>query len=151
VIFDSLQNASLYTALLPGLEEAMEWLGRFDPAAPDGRYPIDGERIFALVQRYETGPSTEKRFEAHRRHVDVQFVAAGAERILHTPLSGLEVDEPYSEESDVVFFRDPPFSSSILVRAGEFAIFAPGDAHKPGCMAGGRDAVCKVVVKIRIP
>lgn len=150
VISDTLANASLYAPLVPGLTEAIEWLCRFDPATPDGRYPIVGERVFALVQRYETGPSTEKRFEAHRHHLDVQFVASGAERILHAPLAGLEEVEPYSEESDVVFFRDPPFSSSILVHAGEFAIFAPGDAHKPGCMAGGRDPVCKVVVKIGI-
>ena len=38
-----------------------------------------------------------------------------------------------------------PFASSLLMRTGDLAVFFPDDAHKPGCMAGGRDAVRKVV------
>jgi beta-galactosidase beta subunit len=33
---------------------------------------------------------------------------------------------------------------------GDAASFLPGDAHKPGCMAGARHGVRKVVVKIRL-
>jgi YhcH/YjgK/YiaL family protein len=36
------------------------------------------------------------------------------------------------------------------MRPGDLAIFHPGDAHKPGCMAGGRHTVRKVVVKVRL-
>ena len=58
------------------------------------------------------------------------------------------METPYSEEKDVVFYREPPASSSLLLSAGEFAIFHPDDAHKGGCMAGGKDGVRKVVVKV---
>ncbi len=34
--------------------------------------------------------------------------------------------------------------------AGDAAVFFPEDAHKPGCMAGARHDVRKVVVKIRL-
>lgn len=145
-----LRDADRYAALLPGMDAALAWLRAFDPALPDGRHPVDGERVFALVSSYATGPSTEKRFEAHRRHADVQWIASGAERILHLPAEGLAVAEPYSEETDVLFFEEPKVSSSLLMSPGDAAVFLPGDAHKPGCMAGARHGVRKVVVKIRL-
>ncbi len=150
MILTTLDEADAFASLAPGIAAGIAWLRAFDPATPDGRHPIDGDAVFALVSSYDTGPATEKRFEAHRRHLDLQYVVSGAERILHAPLDGLEVSEPYSDENDIVFFADPKASSSLLVPAGALAVFHPNDAHKPGCMAGGRDAVRKVVVKVRI-
>ncbi|HET6231203.1 MAG TPA: YhcH/YjgK/YiaL family protein [Longimicrobiaceae bacterium] len=148
MILGSLADSAPYECLSPRMAAGLAWLRGFDPATPDGRYEIDGDRVFAQVATYETGPSTPKRFEAHRRHVDIQLVAAGSERILHTPAAGLVVETPYSGEADVVFFAEPGYSSSLLLREGDFAIFYPGDAHKPGCMAGGKHQVKKVVVKV---
>lgn len=138
------------SGLPQGVREALRFLRGFDPATPDGRYPVRGDEVFALVQTYETGPSTEKRFESHVTHLDVQYVAAGEERILHAPVRTLTPFEPYDPELDIVFYEEPKYSSSLLVRPGDFAILLPGDGHKPGCMAGGRHRVKKVVVKVRI-
>lgn len=150
MIHTPLADADRYAALLPGMEAALGWLRAWDPALPDGRHPVDGDRVFALVSSYATGPSTEKRFEAHRLHADVQWVASGAERILYLPAAGLAVAEPYREADDVMFFEEPRVSSSLLLNAGDAAVFLPQDAHKPGCMAGARHDVRKVVVKIRL-
>jgi YhcH/YjgK/YiaL family protein len=150
MIIDTLQNRRMYYALQPGIEAGFEYLASFDPAVADGRYPIRGDEVFALVQSYETGPGTEKRFETHRRHIDIQFIVSGRERILHLPFGSLEVETSYDEERDVVFYHDPPASSSVLLQPGDFAIFHPEDAHKGGCMAGARDPVRKVVVKVRV-
>src|SRR6185503_7718911 len=126
------------------------WLGSFDPAIADGRHAIDGDDVFAIVSAYATGPATEKRFETHRVYVDLQYVASGAERILHAPAAELAVETPYDAANDITFYAEPKASSSLLVRAGGLAVFHPADAHKPGCMAGGRDEVRKVVVKVRL-
>jgi YhcH/YjgK/YiaL family protein len=150
MILTPLHHADRYLPALPGMAEALAWLRAFDPALPDGRHPIDGDRVFALVSSYATGPSTEKRFEAHRRHADVQWIASGAERILYLPADGLTVAEPYSDKTDVLFFEEPKVSSSLLLTPGDAALFFPEDAHKPGCMAGARHEVRKVVVKIRL-
>jgi biofilm protein TabA len=133
-----------------GLHAALAYLRAFDPATPDGRHPVDGERVFALVDTYETGPSTEKRFESHRTHVDVQYVVEGEERILHAPVRLLTPFAAYDAERDVVFYEEPKQASSLLLRPGDLAVLYPGDGHKPGCMAGGRHRVRKVVVKVRL-
>lgn len=149
MIHDSLRNSGLYTSLGRGVAAAFEYAFTFDPGTPDGRHEIAGDEVFALVQSYDTAPAAEKRFESHRAHVDLQFIVSGRERILHTDSRELAVGTPYDEDEDIVFYEDPDFSSSILLRTGEFVILHPQDAHKPGCMAGGRDPVKKVVVKIR--
>jgi biofilm protein TabA len=150
VILTSLAQSAPYEALHPGIAAGLRWLRSLDAAIPDGRHDVDGDRVFALVSSYETGPSTEKKFEAHRVHVDLQYLAAGHERILHAPAAALTVAVPYAAESDITWFAEPPFASSLLMRPGDLAVFYPDDAHKPGCMAGGRHAVRKVVVKVRM-
>lgn len=150
MVLDSIANAGAYRALGPRIAAGLDFLAAFDLALGEGRHPIQGDELFALVQRYHTAPGADRRFESHRRYVDVQFVAEGRERILVAPAAALEEEEPYAEESDVAFHREPGASSSLLLRAGDFAILFPGDAHKPGCMAGGREAVLKVVIKARL-
>jgi YhcH/YjgK/YiaL family protein len=150
MILDSLPRASAYRALGPRLAAGLEYLAGFDPLTAPGRYLLDGEDLFALVDAYDTGPATDKRFESHLRYIDIQFLASGRERILHAPADSLHVETPYDDEKDVAFYLDPPASSSFLLLPGDFAVFFPTDGHKPGCMAGGRDPVRKVVVKVRV-
>lgn len=150
MIFDSLATPDPHATLSPRLEAGLAWLRALDPATPDGRYPIEGDDVFALVQTYETGPSTEKRFESHRKFLDIQYVFEGEERMLHAPARLLEVETPYDDPTDILFYAEPKYASSLLVRTGDFTVFHPGDAHKPGCMAGARHRVRKVVVKVRI-
>lgn len=150
MILTTLAESAAYEALGERIAAGLRWLRALDPAIADGRHAIDGDDVFALVSTYETGPSTEKRFETHVRHVDLQYVADGHERILHAPAAALTVDTPYDQAKDVSFYKEPPFASSLLMRPGDVAVFYPGDAHKPGCMAGGRHTVRKVVVKVRV-
>jgi YhcH/YjgK/YiaL family protein len=150
MILTTLADADAVSALGPRAAAGVRWLRAFDLSMADGRHEIDGDDVFALVSTYHTGPSTEKRFETHRVYADLQYVAAGTERILHTPAEGLAVEAPYDEAKDIAFYAEPKASSSLLLRAGDLAVFHPADAHKPGCMAGGRDEVRKVVVKVRL-
>jgi biofilm protein TabA len=150
MILGALAESAAYDVLGPRVAAGFRYLRGFDASTPDGRHDVDGDDVFALVSTYDTGPSTEKRFEAHRAYLDIQFVAAGMERILHAPAGSLALVEPFAPDGDVAFFADPPQSSSFLLHPGDFALFHPGDAHKPGCMAGGRHTVKKVVVKVRI-
>lgn len=150
MILTTLAESAPYEVLGPRIAAGLRWLRSMDPSIADGRHPIDGDDVFALVQRYETVPGTEKRLETHVRHIDLQYVADGHERIVHAPAAALTVETPYDEANDITFYDEPPFASSLLMRPGDLAVFYPDDAHKPGCMAGARHTVRKVVVKVRI-
>ena len=126
-----------------------EVMGATNPAnAAEGRHEIDGDRVFALVQAYQTGPAAERKFEFHRNYADIQFLVAGEEVIEYAPLAGLTIDRPYDPAKDYGLTADPAACSALLLQPGQWAVFFPADAHKPGCCLRERTAVRKVVVKV---
>jgi YhcH/YjgK/YiaL family protein len=153
MILDRLENAALYRSLGTSIALALDYLGRTDfSQTPEGRYELDGDRVFAIVQRYRPKPAAEGRWEAHRQYLDVQYVAGGVERIGYAPLvDGLPVQRAYDSQKDVVFFDVQ--GDLFTVPAGGFVIFYPTDVHAP-CLATEPSVaaveVCKVVVKCRV-
>jgi YhcH/YjgK/YiaL family protein len=115
----------------------------------DGRYEIDGDAVFALVQRYQTVTGGEPEFEAHRKYADVQFIAGGTEVIGWAPLARLSVTRPYDAQKDACFGGAAGWSP-LRLEAGELAVFFPEDAHAPRLAAGGTAAVIKIVVKVAV-
>ena len=107
---------------------------------PLGRADIDGDEVFANVQEYDTVPAGQKQMEAHRRYYDV---------LQYASLAGLAPSGEFDEEADFGLFATPETPSSIVLRAGEIAVLAPEDAHKPGCAVGEPGRVRKIVVKVR--
>ena len=153
MILDRLENAGLYRPLGKEIALALDYLCRTDfSQTPNGRYELDADRVFALVQRYRPKPLAEARWEAHRQYVDVQYVVQGFERIGYTPLvDGLPVQQAYDSQKDVVFYNAK--GDFLTVSAGSFAIFTPHDVHAPGVasdLAEAASEVCKVVVKCRV-
>jgi len=132
------------------VRQGLKFLAETDIASlPAGRVDIDGDRLFALVQDYETAPKAERRAEAHARYIDIQYVASGREMIGYAPLAG---DNPVSEnlldERDIQFFATVADETDLLLGTGAYAVFHPTDIHRPGCAAGAPAPVRKVVVKI---
>ncbi len=147
MILDILENSSLYEGYDPSFPLAFAWLKKFDPSTPDGRYEIDGQKVVAILQRYQTAPPADKKWETHRVHGDIQVIYAGAELVGHALRDQLVVRTPYNPGKDAEFY-EPPVSSSLLsLSEGSFAIFLPHDAHQPGVMMKQPSSVLKVVVK----
>jgi YhcH/YjgK/YiaL family protein len=147
-----MEDAAAQLPASEGFARALAFLRRPGAAGlPDGRYELDGDKVFAMVQRYATAAQAEPRFEAHRKYIDVQFVAGGAEVIGWAPLGRLLVNEPYDGGKDVCFGAVPAGSwTPLLLRAGELAVLRPEDAHAPRLAAGTPGAVVKIVVKIAV-
>jgi YhcH/YjgK/YiaL family protein len=153
VIFDRLENADQYRSMGANVAMALDYLRRTDfSQMPVGRHEVDGDRVFAIVQRYRPKPLAQIVWEAHRQYIDVQYVAAGSERMGYVPLGdGLRVRQPYNAEKDAILFDAD--GQLFMVSAGQFAIFAPNDVHAPGLATDLPDdaaEVCKVVVKCRV-
>jgi biofilm protein TabA len=136
---------------IEGLERAFEYLARTDLAAlPLGRTAIDGDDIYVLVSEAETRPSEQVRFEAHRRYIDIQLVVRGQEAIGLAPVASLVTSEPYDEAKDIEFFGTPQESMTLALRAGEFAVFVPGDGHRPSLHLDGPHVSRKAVAKVSV-
>jgi YhcH/YjgK/YiaL family protein len=154
MIQDLLENADAYAGLPSAFATAFAWIREHAATAPLGKHPVDGDTVFAIVEEYETRPSDSVQFEAHRLRADIQTVLSGEEEIAVMPKVHLKTSTPYEPTRDIEFFQDAPHSapSTIRMRLGEFAIFLPQDAHKPGCaLKTGSGKVRKVVMKILLP
>lgn len=149
MICDQLENSKLYLPLHSGFVTAFDFLRSFDRSVPIGKIAIDGDRVFASIQHYNTEAASSKAWEAHRKYIDIQCVFTGNEEIFCSPIGALTVVRAYDPDSDFESFSGPA-RQSIILSVGDFAIFFPQDGHKPGCIAGKFASVLKVVVKVRV-
>lgn len=149
MIIDNLNSASMYYNLSPRIAAALEWLKKTDLLKLSiGRHDIQGDDCFALVQEYETKPVEDGYWESHKKYIDVQYMASGSELMGYANIESVAATEDYDESKDkLVLDGDGDF---FLVTAGNFAIFAPQDAHMPGITLETPELVRKVVVKARV-
>ena len=149
MIFDNAKNAGLYAAF-PWIAEALGNADRYsDPDLAIGPYPIrDGLR--AVVNRYESAPFEEGRYENHRDWIDLQYIVSGEELIEVVPASrGTPVRE-YDPAADYEMYASDRSRASVLhMRPGDFAVLFPGEAHYPGLADGQPSNVHKIVIKIK--
>ncbi|MCU0333349.1 MAG: YhcH/YjgK/YiaL family protein [Ignavibacteriaceae bacterium] len=148
MIIDKIENSHLYKNISERISKSFEYIKTTDlKNLPPGKYPIDGENIFALVSEYQTKAEHEGKLEAHRKYLDVQYVISGEELMGYTPLGNQQVLESYKEENDIVFYTGD--KSFTKVSEGMFAIFFPKDVHMPGIASGKYSSVKKLVIKVR--
>lgn len=119
-----------------------------------GKVTIDGDRMFAVVQEYDTSDKEELQYESHDKYVDVQYMVSGQEKILICDKGDVgEVSIPYDAEGDIVFYEDPGREpKELFLSAGEYAVFWPEDCHKTRCnvLEHEKTPVKKVIVKIKV-
>ncbi len=152
MIIDFRTRLSDYAGLLPGIDLAADFLRRSDLGKmADGKYPLDGDRVYAMLQSYQSLDPAAGKLEAHRRYVDLQTLLEGAEHCGYACLdAGLEVSQPYDPETDCGLHEGP--CDFFRLTSSNFALLWPQDAHMPGRWLDGQPvAVRKVVVKIRLP
>lgn len=151
MIVDKFENVNLYAPCCPDIARAIEFARNFDPATPDGKIEIDGQRMYAMVLSYKTKSTDGLPFEAHKKYIDVQILLSGEERMDVSLDADLTIQTPYSEDADAVLFDAPGSYSSLVARPGQFAAFFPEDIHRPSASLGGVSSeVRKLVVKIRL-
>jgi YhcH/YjgK/YiaL family protein len=149
MIIDKLSNSYLYTNITERITAALRFLQETDIRSLDtGRHDIDGDNIYALVNDYDTKDRGEAKLEAHRKYIDVQYVAAGEELLGYRTHINEVPSKEYDKEKDFVLFDEEP----VFVKLSNevFAILFPDDLHMPGIMAGMPAKVRKVVIKVKI-
>lgn len=149
MIADNIKNRRLYETAHPLFSQAFDFIKAYlaEPK-PAGKYELLGDALFAMVQEYDS--KTEAKMEVHDKYIDLQFVAEGEEKILWAQREELDVLTPFAEGKDAAFLSDGDRPAALHLRAGDFAIFYPSDAHKPGLAVNAPTPVKKIVVKISV-
>ena len=112
-----------------------------------GRYPIDGDQVFAIVTQNPTKDFDSTQWESHRDYTDLHYVVAGEEIIGVSPPGNLTITKPYDAAKDIVNYSGK--GEMYPAKPGTFFIFFPSDAHRPAISPGGHAADKKIVIKIR--
>ena len=152
MIFDKMNAISDYFENLPLLKKLEHFVVDFhNKKLPDGTYEIDGKRVFAMVQSYRTKQQTrEMLFEAHKKYLDLQYIASGIEKICWARLDKVDlVEERYSSGGDIAFYKGDTMFDFTLTK-GTFLLLYPDDAHLPGLSVQKDINVRKIVFKIQV-
>lgn len=113
-----------------------------------GRYEIDGDDVFAMIQKQTTVAPEKKKAESHFKYIDVQYLISGEEKQGFASLTeGMEREE--HPECDVIYYSNVPDEKFIRLKPGDFAVYFTNDVHRPNCAPGESMEIRKVVLKIR--
>ncbi len=146
MIFDSLEYIETYRNIHPRIYEGLKLLHCDFSKMADGRYQVDEDNLFFMLQTYET-KSDNTLAEAHKKYIDIQCVLTGAEVIGVGSLNEMTEVESHPEK-DFALYRGA--LDRLTLTPGKFIILWPQDAHAAG-IAAGQPGIChKCVVKVRI-
>ncbi len=147
MVYDIIANYKNYEADTR-VYQALKFLAETDLSEAEfGRYEIDGDNLYYLVQDYTPNIESIKP-EAHRKYIDIQAILSGEEIIGIAPLSGPKTEVDARPEKDVWFYDCA--LQPLKLFAGSFMIFYPGDIHAPGIPGCDPVRCRKIVMKIKI-
>ena len=112
MIFDSMNRFASYAKLAPEVwKKLATFIAGCTPETPAGRYEIDGDKVYAMIQGYNLHEFNADKLENHREFVDIQLLLEGVETIWWRTVDGLEVTEAYTP--DIAFFRSGKIDCTV--------------------------------------
>jgi biofilm protein TabA len=150
MILDTLIQADRYARLHERFPQAIGHLKRLaarEDLPESGRIELEGDALFAIVVDAPGRALEDAKLETHRSYIDIQYTVAGCDRIGWSPLSIVRDSEGYDASTDLEFYTDAP-SLWFDVKATDFVIFFPEDAHAPLANTGLHTR--KIVIKIAV-
>ena len=149
MILDNINNIKLYN-LADNFKTALDFIIKTDlNSLPVGKMEVDGKNVYVAVSEYLT-KLEEGDFEAHDNYADIQIILSGNERMDWCERKDCVNTTEYNAEKDVVKMNTTFSYTKLKVKAGQFAIFFPEDAHRPNMSIGGQEQIKKAVIKVKI-
>ena len=153
MIFANDRDAAAFKGISPLLDRALELLTpEFLASVGTETVYIDGKRLYATRNIFDTVPDSETFFESHRLYLDIHAVVAGEERMEIADPAPLTVDPAKTRaENDVYFYTEQDtVHQTLILRPGTFLVAFPPDAHRCKGQADGPSRVEKIVFKILV-
>lgn len=150
MLVTDIKHIDYHLSMTAAFRKAIDFLRRPDIRnLVDGRVDIDGQDVFALIQRYETVKTDAPKFEYHRKYIDIQHIVSGEEVIGWALVERMKITDAYDMEKDICFGTVPKEEiTPVYLQAGQLAVLYPEDGHAPKLAAGAPSHVVKVVVKV---
>ena len=149
MIVGNIKDRRIYETAHPLFSQAFDFIKQYlEEKKPVGKYEILGDALFAMVQEYDS--KEDAKMEVHDKYIDLQFIVSGEEKMLWAPREELAIITPFPENKDTEIVAVGDRNATMILHAGEFAIFYPNDAHKPGLAVDTPKPVEKIVVKIKV-
>ena len=150
MILDKIQNIDLYSGISENIKNAIEYIKKTDFSEMKmGKHEIN-DKMFVLVNEYETKENELRILEAHRKYIDFQYVLEGNELIEYELMNKQKVYSEYNAEDDYILFHNTEYVSQIQFNEGMFAILYPNDLHLPGVINIEKSNIRKIVLKVLI-
>ena len=146
-------DAANYKGFSPLLDKALDLLTpEFLASVGTETVHMDGDKLYATRNIFDTAPDSETFFESHKLYLDIHAVVKGEERMEVADPKVLTVDEAFSRpEGDFYAYTDKdPEHQSVVLRHGTFLVAWPSDAHRCKGQVCGASDVRKVVFKIKL-
>ena len=138
------------SGLHPVLQEALTLAVAARPQEKvPGCYELQGDNIFMNVMQFVTQSPEQKKAELHQQYIDIQVLLSGEERILFGMTDSARQCDEMHVEDDYQLCSEIADEQAIVLKPGRFAIFMPGEPHKPGCVVQAPMDIKKVVIKVR--
>ena len=151
MIYDTLAHIAAYRGLGANMDRAIDYLATADLSAlPAGRYDIDGDNVYLMIQEPDFRAPADAQFEAHRRYADIQLALAEGEAISCLPVERIAAWDPFDAEKDIGFSNVDEKGTPLPLPAGMFMILFPQDAHMPNIKCGLANRGRKAVIKVRM-
>lgn len=149
MIFDSIFNKENYKDHFL-LYSALNYLSQLEPCTlPETTCVLIPERLFCNPVTLVSRSEEECRYEAHQRYIDLHYIVEGVEGIATADRSALSVSIPYDITKDIEFL-DGIEDGRYYLKAGQFMVCFPNDAHKVAIMKDAPENIKKIVFKLKV-
>ena len=113
------------------------------------RYNL-GNNEYVNVESYNTFDFEERRYEAHKKYIDIQCIIVGKENIIVEPVSNLSISEKYDEDRDIAFFVNSVRGVDNILIENDMLVLEPEDGHMPCISVEESEHVKKAVFKFLV-
>ena len=151
MIIGLLSDVYKHKAVLPAvIFRALDALQKLDLSRLEpGRYELEGDKLFYLVQDAQPRAFDDSKAEAHRSYADIQIPISACERFgFSLPEPGMMPTDNQLEENDIAFYPKPSNEFFMDIEPGAFAVFMPKELHRPCLSVKDKAKIRKAVVKI---
>ena len=145
MITGSIKDMERYRGISGEIAEALTFLKTVRYGENPSKFTVN---FSEAVPSDTDGAGNPKIFEAHRKYIDLHYIMEGAEQFGYANIGTLTPVTEYDETGDYIFLKGE--GSRLTLRAGDFLIAFPEDAHIPALKSNQTVMVKRAVVKIPV-